>query len=386
MTAALQGVRVLELCEVFQGPVAAQTLADHGADVIKIEKPGRGDSLRHSDTVANAAGKMGSYFAALNRNKRSICLDLKAEADREVFLRLVAEADVLMHNYRPGVLEKLGFSYEALEALNPRLVYAAASGFGESGPLSALAGQDFLIQSISGMAWKTTASRGGPTFINVPIADYTSGMLLAQGILLALMERTHSGRGQKVTVSLFNALVAMQMLEAATHLNYQYETRWFDRALNFTAEASDGWLTVIGFFRDNPLQLVCKALGMEDLSARPQWAGKLDQARDREALAALLAPAIRALSVQECVDRLQGQGVLAAPILRFEQTLALPQVEANGLLAEVPVAGQEAMRVIANPVKLHRTPMQVRSGPPHLDADRQSVLDDALGHNTRSPE
>ncbi|GAA5233657.1 CoA transferase [Verticiella sediminum] len=374
MSAVLEGIKVLELCEVFQGPLAGQILGDYGADVVKIERPGRGDSLRHSDTVANERGEMGSYFAAVNRNKRSICLDLKDDAERAHFLRLVAQADVVLHNYRPGVMEKLGCGYADLAAINPRLVYAAASGFGATGPLAAMAGQDFLIQSISGIAWKTTACAGEPTFINVPLADYTSGVLMAQGVLLALLERTRSGQGQQVSMSLFSALVAMQSLEAASTLNYGYETRWFERALNFTAEAADGWLTVIGFFRDNPLKLICEAMGLEDLSSRAAWAGKHEQATHRDEIAQLLRPAFRRYSTEEAVRRLQAHGVLAAPILRFEETLAHAQTEANGLIATVPVEGQQAMRVLAHPVMLSRTPAQVRRGPPHLGAHRGEIL------------
>lgn len=375
MSTVLDGTKVLELCEVFQGPLAGQILGDFGADVIKIEKPGKGDSLRHSDTVANAQGKMGGYFAAVNRNKRSVCLNLKEDGDRAAFLRLVKEADVLMHNYRPGVLEKLGFGYAELEKLNPRLIYAAASGFGETGPLSGMAGQDFLIQSISGLGWKTTSKSDGPTFINVPIADYTSGVLLAQGILLALLERARSGRGQQVNVSLFSALIAMQSLEASTHLNYGYETQWYERALNFTAAASDGWLSVIGFFRDNPLELICRALEIPDLSQKPQWSDKHAQARHKEEIAAVLRPEFSRMTVEESVNKLQAAGVLAAPILKFEEALAHEQTRENGLVITVPVDGQEDMRLVANPLKLSRTPATVRRGPPALGGHRHEVID-----------
>lgn len=374
MSTVLDGIKVLELCEVFQGPLAGQILGDYGADVLKVERPGRGDSLRHSDTVANAQGKMGSYFGAINRNKRSVCLDLKNGEDQRVFKRLLREADVLMHNYRPGVLERLGFGYQDVQQINPRIVYAAASGFGDSGPLAAMAGQDFLIQSISGIAWKTTASGNAPTFINVPIADYTSGLLLVQGILLAILERQRSGQGQQVNVSLFSALMAMQSLEAATVLNYGYETRWFERALNFTAQASDGWLTVIGFFRDNPLQLICKALGIEDLSVTPGWSDKHGQAICREDIARALRPHFLVLTVAQSVEKLQEGGVLAAPILDFGQALAHPQVEANELIAAVPVTGQEEMRFLGSPVRLSRTPATIRRGPPALDAHRADIV------------
>ncbi len=279
-----------------------------------------------------------------------------------------------MHNYRPGVLERLGFGYQEVQRINPRLVYAEASGFGQTGPLAGMAGQDFLIQSISGIAWKTTASAGAPTFINVPIADFTSGLLLAQGILLALMERHTSGRGKQVNVSLFGALMAMQSLEAATALNYRYETRWFERALNFTAQASDGWLTVIGFFRDNPLQLICQGLGIEDLSVTPGWEDKYGQAAGKEEIARMLQPHFLPLTVQQSVEKLQGAGVLAAPILDFDQALAHPQTEANELIATVPVAGQQDMRFVGSPIRLSRTPATIRRGPPTLDADRADVF------------
>ncbi len=374
MPSVLDGIKVLELCEVFQGPLAGQILGDFGADVLKVERPGRGDSLRHSDTVANAQGKMGGYFGAVNRNKRSVCLDLKDRDGQRVFRSLVEEADVLLHNYRPGVLERLGFGYKEIEQINPRMVYAAASGFGDSGPLAGLAGQDFLIQSISGIAWKTTAPDGAPTFLNVPIADYTSGLLLAQGVLLALLERERSGLGQQVNVSLFSALMAMQSLEAATELNYGYETRWFERALNFTAQASDGWLTVIGFFRDNPLQLICQGLGVTDLSKRPGWQDKHAQAACKDEIASMLRPHFLGFTVGECVHRLQQAGVLAAPILTFSEALAHPQTSCNGLIQGTPVAGQEDMRFVGSPVRLSRTPATVRRGPPAMDANRTEVM------------
>lgn len=373
MTTVLEGLRVIELCEVFQGPLAGQILGDYGADVLKIERPGRGDSLRHSDTVANARNEMGSYFAAVNRNKRSLALDLKLEDDRAFFLSLVAEADVLMHNYRPGVLDKLGFSYERLKQINRRLIYAEASGFGSSGPLSSMAGQDFLIQAISGLAWKTTKSKESPTFINVPIADYTSGVMLAQGILLALLERERSGQGQQVGVSLFSTLVAMQSLEAATELNYNYETHWFERALNFTVQASNGWLIVIGFFRDNPLSLISRALGLQDLSSTPAWSTKHDQARHKEEIANVLRPHFKNITVDQAVSQLQTEGVLAAPIYRFNEVLQHPQTQQNELIASVPVSGENPKHVLVHPIKLSRTPATIRRGPPKLNEHDHQV-------------
>lgn len=368
MTSALNGVLVLELCEVFQGPLAGQILGDFGADVVKIERPPRGDSLRRSDTVANGKGLMGSFFAAANRNKRAIQLDLKSDEGRESLFALIRSADVLLHNYRPGVMEKLGLGYDDLKKVNSRLVYAAASGFGETGPYARMAGQDLLIQSMSGLAMKTTNPSGEPTFLNVPLTDFASGVLLAQGVLLALLERSQSGQGQKVTVSLLNAAIAMQSLEAATILNFDYETRWFDRTLNFTLEVKDGWITVLGFFRDNPLRLICESLGLPDLSVELGIEDGPSQARRKAEIVPRLQPALAALTVAEAVDLLQRGGVLAAPIHTLQTALQLPQIQENGLITEVPVEGQAPMRVIANPIGLSRTPASVRLGPPAFGA------------------
>lgn len=370
----LHGLTVLELCEVYQGPLAGQCLGDFGARVIKIERGPMGDPLRAGDFYASEEGLMSSYFAAANRNKESVCLDLKSEQGRTALLGLAASADILLHNYRPGVMERLGLGYEELKTINPRLIYAAASGYGETGPLAEMAGQDILIQSISGIASKGVASKGQPSFLNVPLTDYSSGMLLVQGVLLALLERAQSGVGQKVTISLLDTAISMQSLEAASELNYGYETRWFDRALNFAVQANNGWMTVLGFFRDNPLQLICKALDLSDLSIEMQLPTAIEQLANRDAIVERLAPMFRAYSVENAVHRLQGVGILSAPVLGFRQALEMPQVSHNGMIRSIPVQGQPHMQVIDHPLRLSRTPHTVRSGPPRLGEHTHAVL------------
>lgn len=381
----LTGITVVEFCEVYQGPIAGQTLADYGARVIKIERPPMGDPLRVVDFHASERNLMSGYFAAANRNKESVCLDVKSEGARAALHELLKTADVLLHNYRPGVMERLGFGYDAIAKINPRLIYAAASGFGETGPMAEMAGQDLVIQSISGIATKSTTQSGEPNYLNVPLTDYASGMLLVQGVLLALLERMTSGLGQKVTISLFDAAIAMQSLEAATVLNYGYETRWFDRSLNFPAKAADGWLTVLGFFRNNPLQLICKALEIPDLSAEMQLRTDKEQLHRREEIVERLRPTFLQFTAADAVDRLQAVGILATPVLSLEQTLKLPQVTANGMLKKLPVDGQDDLIVVDHPLRLSRTPHSIRSGPPKLGEHTQAVLA-GLGLRAEQPE
>jgi crotonobetainyl-CoA:carnitine CoA-transferase CaiB-like acyl-CoA transferase len=375
----LAGITVIELCEVYQGPLAGQSLGDFGARVIKVERPPTGDPMR-GEPHALEHNLMSSYFAAANRNKESICLDLKSEEGRSALRALLRTADVLLHNYRAGVMERLGFGYDALAEINPRLIYAGATGYGESGPLAKLAGQDLLIQSITGISLKGTNGASAPNYLNVPLTDYASGMLLVQGVLLALIERMSSGRGQKVSISLFDTAVSMQSLEAASALNYGYQTRWFDLSLNFPAQVADGWITVLGFFRENPLQLICQALGLPDLSDELGLATGLEQAARREEIVERLRPAFLALTMDDAVGRLQEAGILAAPVLSYEQALAHPQIAHNGMIRKVPAEGQEDLRVIDHPLRLSRTPHSIRRGPPRLGEHTAEVLGE-LGYD-----
>jgi crotonobetainyl-CoA:carnitine CoA-transferase CaiB-like acyl-CoA transferase len=369
----LSGYLVVELSEVYQAPIASQTLGDLGADVVKVERVGSGEILRRMDPVAQESGRMSSYFAAANRNKYSITLDLKSEAGKSDLMQLLRRADVFIHNYRPGVLDRLGFGYEVLKKENPGLVYAGATGFGESGPLAAQGGQDMVLQSITGMAMAAAGSDGVPRFANAPSIDFASGMILAQGVLAALLAREKTGKGQRVGVSLLDTAMAIQSLEAASQLMYDYETRWLAKGLNFVFPTRDGWLTVLGFFRDNPLSLMCRALDMPDESTRPGWGTVPGQIEHSKEIYELLAPKVAQMSRSEAYERFSGADVLCAPMLTLAEALNHPQVRHNGMVVQVDIDGQAPAEVVANPLRLSETPPTVRRGPPGLDADHEEV-------------
>ncbi|GAA0921883.1 CaiB/BaiF CoA-transferase family protein [Pseudonocardia zijingensis] len=374
MSRALEGVRVLELCEVMQGPLAGQALGDLGADVIKVERATRGDTMRVLDRSAAENGRMSSYFASLNRNKRSIGLDLKTPGGMRVLHRLLERTDVLLHNYRPDAVRRLGLSYADLVQRYPRLIHASASGYGPDGPLAHKPGQDMLAQSISGLA-RAFAAPGRRSVLN-PTAhvDYASGMALVQGVLAALYERERSGHGQEVSVNLLDTAVSMQMMEVAAHTMYGEELNWVTQWYGGTFDTTDGVISVLGLFRDNALRLICSALGIEDLSLRPELATTELQARNRDIANAVIAPVVARLSTEEALERFGSVDVLCAPQLTIQEALRHPQVRHNGLLVEVDVADQFRAQLVGYPIRLSRSPGTVRRPVPRLGQDTRDVL------------
>lgn len=370
----LDGLLVVDLSEVYQGPLAAQSLGDFGADVIKVERSGGGEVMRTSDPQSVAKGLMSSHFAAVNRNKRSIALDLKSPDDLNVLRAILARADVLIHNYRPGVAERLGLDYETLRKSNPRLIYAWATGFGETGPLSKLGGQDIVIQSLSGMARESAGADGTPHYTNPPAIDFASGMTLVQGILLAIIDRQKTGEGQKVSINLLDTAVAVQSLEASTQLMHGKTTHWFELAPNFVFQTRDGWVTVLGFFRDNPLKSICNALGIVDASTAPHLTNANAQREHRPEIHALLAGHFRALDTADITARLIKEDLLCAPVQSLAEALAHPQLQANGMLTQVEIGGGVEARVVAHPLKLSASPQAIRRQPPQLDEHRNEIL------------
>jgi crotonobetainyl-CoA:carnitine CoA-transferase CaiB-like acyl-CoA transferase len=376
---ALEGIVVLELGMVMQVPLAAQMLGDYGADVIKVERPPPGDILRTLDTIGRDRGGMSCYYAALGRNKRTLCLDIKNPQGREVLLRLIDRADVLLHNFRPGVMERLGLGYAELEKRNPRLVYAVGYAFGESGPMAELPGQDMLAQSASGFAMSGVEEGGEPRLSNTPIIDYVTAVSLTQGILAALLERQRSGRGQKVMTSLFEVALAAQTLEIASRAVYGYETSWVRQAMLFRTK--DGWLTVLTLFRDNPLRKLCTAFGLADMSGEAQFATTDLQIENIDEIVRRFRPVFAAHGSLACMERLAKVDILCSPVNDVSAVVDHPQTRQNGTMWDVEIPGQGTVPLAGNPVHLSRTPLMNYRQPAAIGAHSDEVLG-AFGYSS----
>jgi len=367
----LAGVTVLDFTQVELGPCATQVLGDFGADVIKIERPGAGDLSRVH--MKHASGE-SAIFWSLNRNKRSVAIDMRAPLGREVILRLARKADVLVHNFRPGVMERLGFGAAELRVINPRLIYAFGSGYGPTGPYRDKGGQDVLAQAMSGIASRRAEPDAPPEPSATPIADFTAGMLLVQAILLALLARVRTGLGQVVHVSLLDGMLAMQLQEAAAWLNLGERLNWGAFPLSGTFATLDGHVVMVGAFKPNPLQEICRGLGIEDLSADPRYATHEAQVAHREDLQARWREEFGKRTTKQAIDALESVDILCAPVNTIETALADPQVASNEMIVEMRHPTIGPIRAVGIPVKLEGTPGAVRRAPPRLGEHTREVL------------
>lgn len=376
---ALAGVQVIDLTQAMLGPSATQVLADFGADVIKIERPGSGDLMRWV-LEDDPAGPDNPVYVSMNRNKRSITLDLRTDGGQQVIQQLIASTDVLVSNFRPAVMERLGLGEATLRERHPRLVYALGSGFGPSGPNAHKGGQDALAQAVSGVMARRSDPRHPLAVYATCLADYSAGMNLVQGILLALYARERTGRGQRIDVSLYDSMLAMQMQEASVSLMRQQELNWGGMPLTCVFETEDDPLVVVGAFRRDPLGDLCRALDLQDLSQEPRFATMAAMSRNVTELRSLLQDRFLQGSRSHWLKRLEAEDVLCAPVQSLEEALADPQTAHNGMVWELPRNDAEMARGIGSPVHLSQTPAQVRLPPPRLGEHRQEILGE-LGYD-----
>ena len=377
---ALAGLRILELTQVMAGPFCGQVLADLGADVIKVEPPGTGDQARHAMGFA-MKGEDTAAFLAVNRNKRSVALDLKQDAHREALYTLVRDADVLLENYRPGVAARLGVDYETLRERNPRLIHASISGFGQTGPYAQRPGFDLIAQGLAGVMSVTGEPGGEPVKAGIPIGDLSAGLFCAVAILAAVVARERTGRGQQIDTSLFEGALALSIWETAELWATGRIPQALGSAHRLTApyqalRTRDGHVTVGG---NNPRlwERLCQTLGREDLVTDERFATNEARMANRPALVAELESALAARDTDAWVEALLEAGVPCGAIHDYGQVVADPHTLAREMVVEVEHPVEGVVRALGVPVKLSETPGAVRRPAPLLGEHTAEVLREA---------
>jgi len=354
VSVALSGIRVVDLTTVRSGPTCTKILADFGADVIRIERPGETDR-----------GRVFFDHADLHRNKKSAVVNLQDPRGVKIVTELAAHADVVVENYRPDVKHRLGVDYESLSRDNPRLVYGSISGFGQEGPYRDRPGYDQIVQGMSGLMWLTGTPESAPLRVGIPIGDLLAGYFCAMGILVALVERAQSGRGQHVSTSLLEALTGSLSFQAVKYLNTGEVPPPVGNHHPLTApmgvyRARDGFIN-LAVGNDDMWVRLCRALGIPELAADERFAKNQARTQHREAMDAVIAERLVTRSMADWIQTLNDAGVACGPIYNVAQVLADPQVQQAALVYEQEHEAFGPVKVLGLPVSLSRTPPTVRT-------------------------
>jgi crotonobetainyl-CoA:carnitine CoA-transferase CaiB-like acyl-CoA transferase len=383
----LAGVRVLDLSRVLAGPWCTQTLADLGADVIKVERPGAGDDTRGwgPPFLKDRDGRdtaEAAYYLGTNRNKRSITVDVAKPEGQALIRRLAADCDVFIENFKVGDMARYGLGAEQLCALNPRLVYCSITGFGQTGPYRDRAGYDYAIQGIGGLM-SVTGERddlpgGGPQKVGVAVADLFTGMYATVAILAALRHRDLSGEGQVIDMALLDAQVAMLANLGANYLATGVSPRRMGNAHpNIVPyqvfEVADGHL-ILAVGNDSQFAKFCEVGGCAELARDPRFAKNADRVRHRDQLIPLLVPILKARPRADWLQALEAAKVPCGPINSLEEVFADAQVRERGMTVRLPHPHSDALQMVASPIRLSDTPVQYRRPPPLLGEHTDEVL------------
>lgn len=384
---ALTGIRVIDFTHVYQGPVGTQILADYGADVIKIERPGHGDWSRRWGPFVNG---VSLPFAGLNRNKRSVAIDVKNPQGRQAIYDLIKSADVVVHNFRSGIMEKLGFGYDDFARINPRVVYAWSGGWGDQGPSAdrARGGHDLMARAEAG--WFVQPDPAKPPIPAGISADYAAGLMLMQGILMALLARQRTGKGQRVTTDLLSVAFHAHSWEGPAELNADRITEVSGVNANETIidksfATQDGYIEISPVFSENALRDISLALGLDDFSLHALFRTHALQMENRRALNELLAARFREKTTAAWLGELEPKGVLCAKINTLAEAADDPQLRANGMLVEMEHPSAGKFRLLGTPVRLHGTPPLARTFAAELGEHTHEILE-GLGYSAQKIE
>ena len=372
----LDGLTIVDLTRVLSGPYCTMLLADMGARVIKVEQPGRGDDTRAWGPPF--VGKESSYFLSINRNKESLTLDFKSPEGRRILNQLISKADVVVENFRPGAMARLGLDYATLAPRYPRLVFCSISGFGQDGPRRDQPGYDAVIQAEGGLMSVTGDADGRPYRVGVAVTDMVAGLLAAQGIILALFARERTGRGQQVDIGMLDGVISLLSYHASIYLTTGAESRRVGNrhvtiAPYDTFEALDGEL-FLAVGNDEQFQRFCAATGLQHLLADQRFATNPSRVTNEAALKNLLVPVMRGRTRDEWIRELTRVGVPCGAVRSVPEALSDPQVTARRMIEAVEHAALGPMKVLGTPIKLSDTAASVRTAPPTLGQHTDAVL------------
>ncbi|ASL47883.1 Acetyl-CoA:oxalate CoA-transferase [Burkholderia sp. AD24] len=392
MSGALSRLRVLDLSRVLAGPWASQTLADLGAEVIKIERPGTGDDTRawgppYLHDHGGDATSESAYFLSANRGKKSVTLDIATPEGQAVIRKLAQQSDVFIENYKVGDMARYGLAYDDLHAVNPQLIYCSITGFGQDGPLSKMAGYDFIVQAMGGLM-SITGERdelpgGGPQKVGVAFADLMTGMYATVGILAALAHRTETGDGQYIDMALFDVQVAAM---ANMNLNYLVSGKTPKREGNAHAnivpyqvfKAKDGQM-VLAVGNDGQFRKFCEIADCSYLATNPEFSTNAARVRNRGTLVPMIQEVLVTRTIEQWVTPLASAGIPCGPINDIAQTFRHPQVQHRGMRVDLPHPLSGSVPSVANPIRMSASPIQYRSAPPTLGQHTDEVLASLCG-------
>lgn len=378
----LDGVRILDLSRVLAGPYCTMMLGDLGADIIKIEAPELGDDTRHWGPPF-APGGESAYFLCVNRNKRSMTLNLKSERGLEILKELVLKCDILVENFRVGTLEKWGLSYAALQELHPGLIYCTITGYGYTGPYRHLPGYDFIVQAQGGLMSITGPAHGEPYKVGVAIADITAGLFACNAILASLFEHQRSGQGQRIDISLLDSQIAWLANVGSNYLiSGEAPLRYGNAHANIvpyqTFKAKDGYFA-LAIGNDGQWKQFCEKVGKKEWANDIRFMTNSDRVINRDDLITMLDDLFSQAEISNWLGLLESIGVPCGPINSIDQVLEDPQVKARQMVIDVPHPSAGSIRMVASPLKIPTSPAVVRLPPPRLGEHTGQILQEILG-------
>ena len=381
MAGPLAGIRILDLSWILSGPFATMILGDLGAEVIKVERPGSGDLARGNGPFINGES---SYFMSLNRGKKSLTLDLQTPQGKDVFLRLVGKADVVVENFVPGTMKRLGLDYEAVKKQNPKIIYASVSGFGQTGPLAQTRALDIIIQAMGGMMSITGEPAGPPLKPGASLGDITAGLFTVIGITSALFEREKSGKGQMLDISMLDCQLAiLENAFARYFATGEVPQRLGNRHAVFTPfqtfETSDSQiaLAMVGGVR-NQWPLLCAAISHLELMDDTRYQTGELRTQHYDELIPVLSKAMKAKTTDQWLKELSELGIPCGPVNDIAQAASHPQVQARKMITEVPHPRLGKVKLVNSPIKLSRTQAKVQKAAPDLGGDTRALLGELL--------